>query len=299
MRKLVAYYEELVDKTHARKIECLKNLMMNKNELDIELEPINKTLKEFDSKLKRDNVDFILRTLDGDKVKWKEIQTECDNIMAKIKSLDKQLNEIIFEDRVIGFKIGYNHIFHSRIEDVCGFLGTRVLESSILTSFKMENVLFQLFSGGDELNYELIYRASRDGFEASSSHAKCDKRGDTLTIIRTTNECIFGGYTKTEWDSKSGYKADRHAFLFSLGGIHSKPFTLPVNQRNKRAICCKAGFGPIFGDGQGIMICNNSNATAESYYNFGNTYQPPQSDNGTAQAQWFPASQRNFQTSEI
>ena len=38
MRKLVTFYEELVDKAHARKIECLNNLRMNKEELDSKLE---------------------------------------------------------------------------------------------------------------------------------------------------------------------------------------------------------------------------------------------------------------------
>ena len=94
-------------------------------------------------------------------------------------------------------------------------------------------------------------------------------------------------------------ESDRHALVFSLGCIHSKPFLLPVKRRNKKAICCKAGFGPIFGDGHDIMICNNSNTTTESYYNFGNTYQPRPIDNRTTRAQSFPAGQHNFQTSEI
>jgi len=40
-----------------------------------------------------------------------------------------------------------------------------------------------------------LYRASRDGFEASKFHEKCDNKGATLTIIRNTIGRIFGGFT--------------------------------------------------------------------------------------------------------
>jgi hypothetical protein len=37
----------------------------------------------------------------------------------------------------------------------------------------------------------LIYRASRDGFEASQFHAKCDNKPNTLIIIKSTNRAIL------------------------------------------------------------------------------------------------------------
>ena len=64
--------------------------------------------------------------------------------------------------------------------------------------------------------FKLLYRATRDGFAASSFHAKCDQQPNTLTVIKTTNGFIFGGYTAVAWDSTSRHKIDPNAFIFSL-----------------------------------------------------------------------------------
>lgn len=47
----------------------------------------------------------------------------------------------------------------------------------------------------------LIYRGSRDGFLSKNFHNKCDYKGETLSIIKSTKGYIFGGYTKINWDS--------------------------------------------------------------------------------------------------
>jgi len=41
---------------------------------------------------------------------------------------------------------------------------------------------------------KLLYCASRDGWQASTFHEKCDDHGPTITIIRTTEGYIFGGF---------------------------------------------------------------------------------------------------------
>ena len=47
----------------------------------------------------------------------------------------------------------------------------------------------------------LLYRGSRDGFLASDFHEKCNYKGETFAIIKSTKGYIFGGYTKINWDS--------------------------------------------------------------------------------------------------
>ena len=44
----------------------------------------------------------------------------------------------------------------------------------------------------------LLFRASRDGFAAESFHLKCDKKGPTLTVVRS-GSFIFGGFTEAAW----------------------------------------------------------------------------------------------------
>ena len=51
--------------------------------------------------------------------------------------------------------------------------------------------------------WRLLFRASRDGFAAGSFHSKCDKKGPTLTIVRS-GRFIFGGFTEAAWSSNYG-----------------------------------------------------------------------------------------------
>ena len=52
----------------------------------------------------------------------------------------------------------------------------------------------------------VIYRGSEDGFEALEFHRKCNNReGGTLTLYRSTQGFIFGGYTKIPWSSTNGF----------------------------------------------------------------------------------------------
>lgn len=64
--------------------------------------------------------------------------------------------------------------------------------------------------------FNLIYRASRDGTDASSYHSKCNGKINTVTVVQTVKGSKFGGYTETQiQDGNIGYK-DPNSFLFSI-----------------------------------------------------------------------------------
>ena len=48
-------------------------------------------------------------------------------------------------------------------------------------------------------------------------HKYCDNKGPTLTIVKTTKNKMFGGFTPLNWDD-SGVKYDKNnqTFIFSL-----------------------------------------------------------------------------------
>lgn len=66
------------------------------------------------------------------------------------------------------------------------------------------------------INFNLIYRASRDGGCAEKYHNKCNKKTNTLCLIKTRKACIFGGYTETMVTNGYEKKIDPNAFVFSL-----------------------------------------------------------------------------------
>ena len=46
--------------------------------------------------------------------------------------------------------------------------------------------------------WKRCWRASVDGWAASTFHSRCDRKGPTVTIIRV-KRYIFGGYTSISW----------------------------------------------------------------------------------------------------
>ena len=47
-------------------------------------------------------------------------------------------------------------------------------------------------------SWKRCWRASVDGWAASTFHLRCDGKGPTVTIIKV-QQYIFGGYTSTSW----------------------------------------------------------------------------------------------------
>ena len=47
--------------------------------------------------------------------------------------------------------------------------------------------------------WKRCWRASVDGWAATTFHSGCDNKGPTVTIIRVGGTYIFGGYTNLSW----------------------------------------------------------------------------------------------------
>ena len=106
---------------------------------------------------------------------------------------------------------------------------------------------------------------SENGTKANDFHKYCDNKGPTLTLVKTTENKIFGGFTPLNWKSeKKGFiDNDNFTFIFSLD--LKKKFHLL--DKEKVAIYCKEDNGPCFGDGDfclyenmknGVTFANNS-----------------------------------------
>jgi hypothetical protein len=128
------------------------------------------------------------------------------------------------------------------------------------------------FYGKPEQRWELIYKASRDGFDANAFHTRCNNQGPTFTIIQSNTGFLFGGYTAVAWTSDGNYKNDTTAFLFTLinphGILSTKYLINPGNAGN--AVYHHSSYGPYFGSGA-ISLSNNSNSSNSSI-GFPNAY---------------------------
>ena len=71
----------------------------------------------------------------------------------------------------------------------------------------------------------LLYRASRDGWLLKDFHSKCDRKGATIVLVKTTKGRLCGGYTTIPWQNPKGWAVvvDAEAFVFSIDKLDIYP----------------------------------------------------------------------------
>ncbi len=140
------------------------------------------------------------------------------------------------------------------------------LDSKILDR-PMCSDLVQLLPQPQDAAFSLLYRGSRDGFDATSFHRMCDGKAATVTVIRSSKGNVFGGYAELHWDSGSGWTNDLKAFIFSLRGPSTqagKPIRLFPTANPGQALYRNAGYGPTFGPGHDLHVANAMTSTANT-----------------------------------
>jgi hypothetical protein len=113
----------------------------------------------------------------------------------------------------------------------------------------------------------LLYKLTVDGDAASTFHSRCNSKGATLTLIRTSKGYRSGGYTTISWSSRGNYANDPNAFLFSLD-LKEQYFT----SEGTNAVYDNGSYGPTFGNGHDLYIANNCSQNYSSYCNFPYAY---------------------------
>ena len=191
-----------------------------------------------------------------------EINDIKNNILINIKDIKNEVYEItekMEEFEINKTKIEYNKIIDNRN------INKKYIKT--ISYYIDNNIAFNLINKGiiknkntKIKNYELIFRASRDGYKAEDFHKKCDWKGNTVTFIVTKSGRIFGGFTDVSWDSESDAKEGSNGFIFSLDNRE-----IYYNINLKFNIRCIKDYGPIFGNFD-LSISNNSNNN-KSYIN--------------------------------
>ena len=201
-----------------------------------------------------------------------DIDTEMINIKLEIKKDDK-----LFKS---GMEQGLLVEFTDEKLDIES-IDTEIMRKSKILESKEIRYLTKILPKELKNNkYELLFRATRDGFQASTFHSKCDNRGETISIIQSTNNHIFGGYTSKPWSGISKYVRDEKAFIFLL---RSTQGNVPQKWTPTKVPGCATyhhtGKGPTFGGGHDLCIGDNCNTSKASYANLGYSYDAPQDQN--------------------
>ena len=142
----------------------------------------------------------------------------------------------------------------------------------------------------------LLYRGTRDGLNAKAFHRLCDNQGPTVTVVKSSEGYIFGGYSDLAWACQAGWSSSTKAFLFGLHCHKGKePVKMTVKSGNPCALYQNRIYGPTFGAGHDLFILEGVGG-AVSHSNLGSSYiRPP----GYEQVPYYFTGARNFTISEV
>jgi hypothetical protein len=279
-------YENDLIQLNTYKNELMKNFQKLIDEIDLFNIKTNEYLKEYN--------------LNDDDL----IKLNSNAIILRVKAETEiySLNDAILDDRIMSFEPN-KEVINQMILGELKITKVANLKSSILPVFENINDLMTLCEFPIDQKWNLIYRASQDGFEGSNFHAKCDNKPNTFIIIKSENGNVFGGYTEQSWSGDVVYKADPKSFIFSLINLDNKP--LKIKWSRKKGIYCYNKIGPVFGGGpfigkvHDIRIEDQSNTNTDSYSNLGHSYTHPDYIEGSNKAKSFLAGSYNFKVSDI
>lgn len=85
---------------------------------------------------------------------------------------------------------------------------------SVILSSKGKHHLKELF--GFQPFCKLLWRGSRNGFNADSFPQLCDGKGPTFIICRSNLGFVFGGFNGCDWNVKT-YSCDSSSWLYTFG----------------------------------------------------------------------------------
>ena len=111
------------------------------------------------------------------------------------------------------------------IQDLCLLYFCKVINSKILTDNEgiklmemVDNHRNTKYNNGE---WKLLFRATRDGFKRCNFFDKCDKMDNTICIIQTPQNNVFGGFTSLKWEQSIqsniyGHGVDPLAFVYTI-----------------------------------------------------------------------------------
>ena len=179
----------------------------------------------------------------------KKLKEEINEIKEWKKKIEKLFqNEIKEKERFE--KIGIESKIIDKSENL-KFLINRLINND--SSLKEKNI-----------NFNLLYRATRDGDNFNDFHSRVDNKNSTLTIIKTNLGCKFGVFLEVPFKQTGNYIVDDKSFIFSLDLkkiYNSKSGTVTLNDDNSKQgmllnLCC-----------QPILIYINFLSNSKSFIN--------------------------------
>ena len=259
-------------------IEIIVNLFSSKKDLILLEEEEEKKVKinldieisvsGIKLSLGKERIEFILPNDDVDQVIkynliWYNIlflfqeKEENENLRkekeTKIEKLNQEISDLkaIIEELKMA-KLNIN-LYHNKITNNNNInKDNNCDKSQIINELNIQKIEFikqkikNIFNV-KKLTFKMIYSAKTNGDTSIKFHEFCDNTNNTLVLVRTDTNNIFGGFTSKTWNSMElGRKKDQRSFLFSINRqkIYS-PILDDLNNQRYHVFCSDTD-GPCF-----------------------------------------------------
>ena len=232
--KLCNFFKSFNDITELKKLiiegnsknKLLISKKENKNELILTL--------NFFSGYEEKNIDFILsrKLIEKEDIiqllieKIVILEKENKETNEKFNLLNTDYKQLKNEfDTIKNWKNKYEHNLEELLEIKKNQEALKQIDSKIIKTKEELKLIDDRIKNNDpilmkkKINYNLLYRGTRDGDRVSTFHSKCNNKSPTLSIIKTKKGMRFGGYTEQTWNDNNGsgiWKKDDKAFCFSI-----------------------------------------------------------------------------------
>eukprot|EP00347_Sterkiella_histriomuscorum_P021047 403335464 len=172
-------------------------------------------------------------------------------------------------------------------------------------NYHQNSLLKDYLPNGRNMQFELKYKASHDGFsqKALIQSMQSHTNGSTLVFIQSDQGQVFGGYLSWAWPKGIGKFKDEKAFIFNLT---KKTIHRQLSQISRKNFQVNINYAfehkpfQLFAFGDDIRIFENCDQELNSYCNLGHTYALPPRMNGTSKLrESYMAGEVNFKVQEI
>ena len=226
----------------------LKNNLNNK---EIKKEKEIEEIKKENNELKN----LINELIISNKKEIEELKKENNELKNKQEKAEKEIEEI-------------KKITNEIKEEKERIKNNDLYKSTIIKDEEEIKLLSDWINENKEKKFKLLYKLSLDGDSIETFHKKCDNKGPTLIIIKTTKNYIFGGYNPISWNSSGSYQNSNLSFLFSLN--KKKKYTIKQGLEGYAIYFNKDRLA--FGGGHDLCIFNQCTYNNNSYTNSPHSY---------------------------
>ena len=272
-----------------------EDIVKESEELPIKIKDSLEKGKLIDSQQKENNN---LCSLINDCINIENVVKEINIIKENIKKCDDSI-EIKFEQnedidkllqniKTFGKINSYNTYKKDMYKSFESFESSTIIKDDIN---KLNNIIgwIKEKTNKEVINFESIFKMKENGYNSKDFHKYCDDKEPTLTLVKTTKDKIFGGFTPLNWKNDKIDKIDdsNQTFIFSLNTI--KKYDL----KNKKNYAIYTSEGPYFGDCDFRLRSNMKKG--ESYANNNSHYL----SNNNLELTGGKGEHENFETEEL